>query len=64
MASPCQCRLSRHCRWQGVLPRALQAYLPELDGVTLADLAEPVPSAPAAALRSYRHTQRKWFTGC
>jgi hypothetical protein len=59
MASPCQCRLSRHCHWQSVLARALQAYGVELDGVALADLVEPMPSAPAAALRSYRHTQRK-----
>jgi Rrf2 family transcriptional regulator, nitric oxide-sensitive transcriptional repressor len=58
-----QCRLSSHCRLQGVLARALQAYLAELDGVTLADLVEPAPSAPAAALRFYRHTQGKMVQG-
>ena len=44
-----QCRLSSHCRLQGVLGRAMQAYLSELDGVTLADLV-PTPgnAAPTA----------------
>lgn len=40
------CRLSGDCRLQGALSRALQAFLGELDAVTLADL---VP-APAAGL--------------
>lgn len=40
-----RCRLSSHCRLKGVLARAMQAYLAELDRVTLADLM--VAQAPA-----------------
>lgn len=36
-----QCCLSSHCRLKGVLERAMQAYLAELDRVTLADLIAP-----------------------
>ena len=37
-----QCRLTRHCRLQGVLAEATQRYLAALDAVTLADLVAPV----------------------
>lgn len=40
-----RCRLSSHCRLKSVLGRAMQAYLAELDRVTLADLM--VPTSPA-----------------
>lgn len=42
------CRMSGHCRLQGVLRQALEAYLEVLDGVTLADLVVPAekPGAP------------------
>ena len=39
-----QCRLSSHCRLKGVLWQAMQAYLAELDGVTLADLVATGPA--------------------
>ena len=44
------CRLDGHCRLKGALQQAMQAYLQVLDGVTLADLLEPMP-APGAAAR-------------
>ena len=40
-----RCRLSSHCRLKGVLGRAMQAYLAELDRVTLADLMVTQPPA-------------------
>lgn len=43
-----QCRLSSHCRLKGVLGRAMQAYLAELDRVTLADLVAPAAGAATA----------------
>lgn len=36
-----ECRLSGHCALQGVLGRALRAFLVVLDGATLADLMVP-----------------------
>lgn len=45
------CRLAGQCRLQGVLGRALQAYLAVLDGVTLADIMAPSKSADAQWIR-------------
>ncbi|MEZ5701033.1 MAG: Rrf2 family transcriptional regulator [Burkholderiaceae bacterium] len=36
------CRLDGHCRLKGVLKQAMEAYLRVLDGVTLADLVQPM----------------------
>ena len=36
------CRLDGHCRLKGVLKQAMDAYLSVLDGVTLADLVQPM----------------------
>ncbi len=50
-ASTNQCRLNPTCRLKGLFNAALRAYFKELDGMTLAELAEPssVPlSTPAA----------------
>ena len=41
-----QCTLSPTCRLKGLFNAALGAYFKELDGMTLADMVEPV-SAPA-----------------
>lgn len=41
------CRLDGHCRLKGALQQAMDAYLTVLDGVTLADLIAPMPSAGA-----------------
>ena len=38
-----QCTLTPSCRLRGLLDQALQAYLRELDGATLADIARPLP---------------------
>ncbi|MBS3996042.1 MAG: Rrf2 family transcriptional regulator [Hydrogenophaga sp.] len=50
------CRLNGYCRLKGVLHEAMAAYLQVLDGVTLADLVEPLPAAkaPRAAGRGGR----------
>jgi Rrf2 family nitric oxide-sensitive transcriptional repressor len=37
------CRLEGYCRLKGTLQKAMDRYLAELDGVTLADLLEPMP---------------------
>ena len=37
------CLLDGRCRLKGVLEQAMAAYLQVLDGVTLADLVQPVP---------------------
>lgn len=39
------CKLDGHCRLKGTLRKALEAYLQVLDGVTLADLIAPMPTA-------------------
>lgn len=44
------CRLDGHCRLKGTLQRAMDSYLAVLDGVTLADLLEPMPQ-PGAGTR-------------
>ena len=41
------CTLTPNCRLKGVLHRAMQAWLAELDAVTLADLLPPAGSAGA-----------------
>ncbi|MBE0549741.1 MAG: Rrf2 family transcriptional regulator [Rubrivivax sp.] len=49
-----QCTLSSSCRLKGLFNAALRAYFNELDGKTLADIAEPlstVASGRAASLR-------------
>jgi Rrf2 family nitric oxide-sensitive transcriptional repressor len=49
-----QCTLSSSCRLKGVFNAALRAYFNELDGKTLADIAEPlstVASGRAVSLR-------------
>ena len=49
-----QCTLSPSCRLKGVFNAALRAYFNELDGKTLADIAEPlstVASGRAVSLR-------------
>ncbi len=65
-----QCRLSSHCRLKGVLGRAMQAYLDELDGVTLADLVSPgpvvvelMPAVGAAPQKSLARSHRAWVLG-
>lgn len=42
------CRLNGYCRLKGALQEAMAAYLRSLDGVTLADLVEPLPAAGPA----------------
>ncbi|MBT9554240.1 MAG: Rrf2 family transcriptional regulator [Hydrogenophaga sp.] len=44
------CRLDGHCRLKGTLRQAMDSYLAVLDGVTLADLLEPM-SPPGAGAR-------------
>ncbi|MBS0391342.1 MAG: Rrf2 family transcriptional regulator [Proteobacteria bacterium] len=39
-----QCRMSSHCRLQGVLSDATRAYLDVLDGLSVADLVAPLPA--------------------
>jgi Rrf2 family nitric oxide-sensitive transcriptional repressor len=46
------CTLTPNCRLRGVLQKALNAYLGELDAVTVADVAKPARRPPGAALRS------------
>ena len=46
------CSLTPSCRLKGVFHTALQAYFKELDGVTLADLAGPLPAARASEAAS------------
>lgn len=50
-ASTGRCTLAANCRLKSVFQKALQAYLRELDGVTLADIAGPLPptAKPGAA---------------
>jgi Rrf2 family transcriptional regulator, nitric oxide-sensitive transcriptional repressor len=48
------CRLDGHCRLKGTLQRAMDSYLAVLDGVTLADLLEPMPPAGAGARKVVR----------
>lgn len=38
-----ECVISDSCRLRGLLDRALVAYMRELDGATLADIAKPLP---------------------
>lgn len=62
-----QCTLSPTCRLKGLFNAALSAYFKELDGMTLADIAEPEIEierlstlpwfAPVAAPRSLRKRQ-------
>ncbi len=47
------CRLDGYCRLKGTLQKAMDRYLAELDGVTLADLLEPMP--PGAGVRRVVH---------
>ncbi|MCY1535252.1 HTH-type transcriptional repressor NsrR [compost metagenome] len=47
------CRLDGYCRLKGTLQKAMDRYLAELDGVTLADLLEPMP--PGAGVRKVVH---------
>jgi Rrf2 family nitric oxide-sensitive transcriptional repressor len=69
-----QCALSPTCRLKGLFNAALGAYFKELDGMTLADIVEPVPApatgramsprgiagvSPVAAPRSLRQPARK-----
>jgi Rrf2 family transcriptional regulator, nitric oxide-sensitive transcriptional repressor len=50
------CRLDGHCRLKGVLGQAMEAYLQVLDGVTLADLVQPMaaPSGSRSATQVIR----------
>ena len=43
------CRLDGRCRLKGVLQQAIGSYLAVLDGVTLADLVQPLGPAGRAA---------------
>ncbi len=43
-----QCRMSSHCRLQGVLADATRAYLAVLDALSVADLVAPLPAAAQA----------------
>ncbi|UJW82025.1 Rrf2 family transcriptional regulator [Hydrogenophaga sp. SL48] len=63
-----QCALSPTCRLKGLFNAALGAYFKELDGMTLADIVEPVPAkghalspglAPVVAPRSLRQPASK-----
>ncbi|MDP3924818.1 MAG: Rrf2 family transcriptional regulator [Hydrogenophaga sp.] len=45
------CRLDGHCRLKGALQQAMDSYLAVLDGVTLADLLEPMPTPGAGGAR-------------
>jgi len=58
-----QCRLSSHCRLKSVLGRAMQAYLAELDGVTLADLVPSGPALAAAPRGGTAHGRVQWVPG-
>lgn len=44
-----QCTLSPSCRLKGLFSDALKAYFKALDGMTLAELAEPAPPKGAAS---------------
>ena len=46
------CTLTPSCRLRGVLQKALNAYLSELDAVTLADIAPPMKRPAGTVLRS------------
>jgi Rrf2 family nitric oxide-sensitive transcriptional repressor len=46
------CRLDGHCRLKGVLQQAMDSYLAVLDGVTLADLIEPMPMPIASGTKA------------
>jgi Rrf2 family nitric oxide-sensitive transcriptional repressor len=48
-----QCRLSSHCRLQSVLGQAMKSFFAVLDGLTLADLMLPPPSAPQTTPTGY-----------
>ncbi|MDO9202388.1 MAG: Rrf2 family transcriptional regulator [Hydrogenophaga sp.] len=48
------CRLDGHCRLKGALQQAMDSYLAVLDGVTLADLLEPMPTPGAGARKVVR----------
>jgi Rrf2 family transcriptional regulator, nitric oxide-sensitive transcriptional repressor len=50
------CRLDGHCRLKGVPGQAMEAYLQVLDGVTLADLVQPMaaPSGSRSATQVIR----------
>ena len=43
------CLLSPTCRLKRAFDSAMQAYFNELDGVTLADIADPAPPVPPAS---------------
>ena len=47
------CRLNGYCRLKGALQQAMDSYLAVLDGLTLADLLEPMP--PGAGVRKVVH---------
>jgi Rrf2 family transcriptional regulator, nitric oxide-sensitive transcriptional repressor len=42
------CRLNGHCRLKGAFQQAMEAYLRVLDGVTLADLVQPMQATTGA----------------
>ena len=48
------CRLDGYCRLKGALQQAMDSYLAVLDGLTLADLLEPMPT-PVAGARKVVH---------
>ena len=48
------CRLNGYCRLKGALQQAMDSYLAVLDGLTLADLLEPMPT-PVAGARKVVH---------
>lgn len=50
------CTLTPTCRLRRVLRKALEAYLRELDAVTLADIAKPAKRVPGTVLRSINIT--------
>ncbi|HQQ69617.1 MAG TPA: Rrf2 family transcriptional regulator [Alicycliphilus sp.] len=49
-----QCRMSQHCRLQGVLSQATSAYLAVLDGLTVADLVAPARDGAATFEQTVR----------
>ncbi len=51
-----QCVITGNCKLKGVLMRARQQFLNELDQTTLADLVKPTPATPIKIRRSTRET--------
>lgn len=53
------CRIEGSCQLKGVLSQALQAYMAVLDGVTLAELVQPVTGPSVVRLTQLKSAVRK-----